>query len=119
MDCIHLRGIRGYGYTGALPEEKVLGQWFEVELHLWLDLSVAGQSDRLVDTLDYRTIITTVQHLLQTSRFDLIERLATAIAAAALSANSVQKVEVKLTKLAPPIPDFSGQITICLQRQKP
>ncbi len=118
MDCIHLRGIRGYGYTGALPEEKVLGQWFEVELKLWLDLSQPGQSDRLVDTLDYRTVISSVQHLLKTARFELLERLATAIADAALAANSVQQVEVHLTKLAPPIPDFSGQITIILQRQK-
>jgi 7,8-dihydroneopterin aldolase/epimerase/oxygenase len=116
MDCIHLRGIRGYGYTGALPEEKVLGQWFEVELKLWLDLSQPGKSDRLADTLDYRTVVASVQHLLTSSRFDLLERLATAIADAALAASSVQQVEVQLTKLAPPIPDFAGQITIQIQR---
>ena len=33
MDCIHLTGIRGYSYVGYLPEEKVLGQWFEVDLN--------------------------------------------------------------------------------------
>ncbi|MBW4553447.1 MAG: dihydroneopterin aldolase [Aphanocapsa sp. GSE-SYN-MK-11-07L] len=119
MDCIHLRGIRGYGYTGVLPAEKALGQWFEVELKLWLDLSQPGQSDRLADTLDYRTVIASVQHLLKTARFELLERLATAIADAALASGSVQQVEVQLTKLAPPIPDFAGQITIILHRQRP
>lgn len=118
MDCIHLRGIRGYGYTGALPEEKVLGQWFEVELQLWLDLSPSGDSDRLTDTLDYRTVIAEVQHLIKTCRFDLLERLAAAIADAALSSKMVQQVEVQLTKLAAPIPDFSGQITIKILRQQ-
>lgn len=31
MDSIHVTGIRCYGYTGLLPEEQVLGQWFEVD----------------------------------------------------------------------------------------
>ena len=40
MDCIYLTGIRAYGYTGYLKEEQVLGQWFEVDVKLWLDLSI-------------------------------------------------------------------------------
>ncbi|HEY9813013.1 MAG TPA: dihydroneopterin aldolase, partial [Candidatus Sericytochromatia bacterium] len=57
MDCIHLTKIRCYGYTGFLPEEQILGQWFEVDLSLWLDLSQAGKSDAIADTLDYRSVI--------------------------------------------------------------
>jgi dihydroneopterin aldolase len=79
MDCIHLTGIRSYGYTGYLSEEQVLGQWFEVDLTLWLDLSAAGKSDAIEDTLD-RSIITTVKQLVKTSKFALVERLATVIA---------------------------------------
>jgi 7,8-dihydroneopterin aldolase/epimerase/oxygenase len=63
MDCIHISNIRAYGYIGFLPEEQVLGQWFEADVTLWLDLSVAGKSDALEDTLDYRSAIATVQHL--------------------------------------------------------
>jgi len=47
----------------------VLGQWFEVDVTLWLDLSVAGKSDAIEDTLDYRNIISTVQQLVKTSKF--------------------------------------------------
>ncbi|NEQ10994.1 MAG: dihydroneopterin aldolase, partial [Moorea sp. SIO4E2] len=54
MDCIKLSNIRCYGYTGYLPEEQTLGQWFEVDLTMWLDLSPAGESDDLSDTMDYR-----------------------------------------------------------------
>ncbi|MGB3691174.1 MAG: dihydroneopterin aldolase, partial [Spirulinaceae cyanobacterium] len=39
MDRIKVSQIRCYGYTGYLQEEKVLGQWFEVDLTLWLDLT--------------------------------------------------------------------------------
>ncbi len=124
MDSIQLSGIRCYGYTGVLPEEQVLGQWFEVELTLWLDLATAGQSDRLDDTLDYRTIIATVQTLVKTAKFALLERLATAIADAVLypAASSpvalVQQVRVRLCKPAAPIPDFGGAITIEIMRSR-
>ena len=121
MDRIQLSGIRCYGYTGALPEEQVLGQWFEVELTVWLDLTVAGQSDRLSDTLDYRTIIAAVQTLVKTSKFTLLERLATAIADTVLSPTSpspVQQVQVRLCKPAAPIPDFGGAIVIDITRSR-
>jgi len=118
MDCIHLTGIRCYGYTGYLPEEQVLGQRFEVDLKLWLDLSVAGKSDAIEDTLDYRSIISTVQQLVKTSKFALVERLATAIAASILEFDKVARVQVRLSKPAAPIPDFSGKVSIEITRAK-
>ena len=75
MDYIHLTGIRCYGYTGYLPEEQVLGQWFEVDVKLWLDISTAGKTDAIEDTLDYRSVISLVQHLVKTSKFALVEKL--------------------------------------------
>lgn len=118
MDCIQLTGICCYGYTGYLPEEQVLGQWFEVDVTLWLDLSAAGKSDAIEDTLDYRSIISAVQQQVKNSKFALVERLATAIAESILEANSVTQVQVRLTKPAAPIPDFTGKITIELSRAK-
>jgi dihydroneopterin aldolase len=99
MDCIHLTGIRGYGYVGYLPEEKVLGQWFEVDLKLWVDLAEAAQTDAIKDTVDYRSVISLVQNLLKTSKFDLLERLAGAIADAILQESSLTtQVQVTLIK---------------------
>ncbi|MBD1841891.1 dihydroneopterin aldolase [Cyanobacteria bacterium FACHB-63] len=118
MDCIHLTQIRGYGYTGALPEEQVLGQWFEVDLTLWLDLAAAGESDRLTDTLNYCDAIEVTQKLIKTSRFNLLEKLATEIAQAVLQFDQVAQVQVRLTKPAAPIPDFGGRITIDIVRKK-
>ena len=119
MDCIQLTGIRSYGYTGYLPEEQVLGQWFEVDLTLWLDLAAAGHSDNITDTLDYRRAIEIVKQLVKTSKFALVEKLATAIADAILEFEQVQQVQVRLSKPAAPIPDFGGKITIELTRSLP
>ncbi|HIK44182.1 MAG TPA: dihydroneopterin aldolase [Leptolyngbyaceae cyanobacterium M65_K2018_010] len=119
MDAIHLTGIRAYGYTGALPEENTLGQWFEADVILYLDLSLASQSDRLSDTHDYRPLIAQTQQIIRDQKFVLIERLAGAIAAAALASDSrLQRVKVRVTKLTPPIPDFSGQVAVEMSRDR-
>ena len=118
MDNIQITGIRCYGYTGYLPEEQVLGQWFEVDVTLWLDLAPAGKSDAIEDTLDYRTVISTVKHLVKTSKFALVERLISAIASNLLELEQVTQVQVRLSKPAAPIPDFGGKITLEVTRMK-
>ncbi|MBD2604535.1 dihydroneopterin aldolase [Scytonema hofmannii FACHB-248] len=119
MDSIHLTGIRCYGYTGYLAEEQVLGQWFEVDVKLWLDISTAAKTDAIEDTVDYRSVIAKVQHLVKTSKFALIERLVATIADSILiECDRVLKVQVTLSKPAAPIPDFGGKITIELTRSK-
>ena len=116
MDSIQLTGIRCYGYVGYLPEEQVLGQWFEVDLTLWLDLASPGKSDDINDTLDYRIVIETVKQLVKTAKFAFVEKLASAIADSLLKLDLVQKVQVRLTKPAAPIPDFGGRIIIDITR---
>ncbi|TVQ42594.1 MAG: dihydroneopterin aldolase [Gloeocapsa sp. DLM2.Bin57] len=118
MDKIIINEIRAYGYTGFLPEEQVLGQWFSVHLTLWLDLTPAGTSDRLEDTLDYRQAIDLVKQQITQTKFALVEKLASVIATEILKLTGVSKVRVQLCKLAPPIPDFGGSITIELTREK-
>ena len=118
MDSIEVTGIRAYGYTGYLPEEQVLGQWFEVDLVLWLDLTSAGKSDNIDETLDYRQAIDLVKQQITTAKFALIEKLAATIAEEILRIKKVEKVQVKLSKLAAPIPDFGGKITISLTKTK-
>ncbi len=118
MDVILLTGIRSYGYTGYLAEEQFLGQWFEADLRISLDLVPAGHSDRIEDTLDYRCIIAEVKEIISTQKFALVEKLAETLVQAVLKHHQVQAVELKLHKPAAPIPDFGGRITIELQRSR-
>lgn len=117
MDSINLTGIRCYGYVGYLPEEQVLGQWFEVDVKLWLDISTAAVTDAIEDTIDYRRVINQVQHLVKTSQFALVERLAGAIADSILQqSDRLTQVQVTVSKVAAPIPDFGGKISIELTK---
>jgi 7,8-dihydroneopterin aldolase/epimerase/oxygenase len=117
-DRIALSAIRAYGYTGFLPEEQVLGQWFEVDLVIDVDLKQAGQSDQLGDTLDYRSAIERTKKVMQTNQFALVERLAQAIAEEILALPGADRVNVRLHKPAAPIPDFGGKITIDITRSR-
>lgn len=116
MDSIEVSGIRAYGYVGYLPEERVLGQWFEVDLTLWVDLAPAGKSDKIEDTLDYREAIAVVKEQITTAKFDLVEKLIEAIAHQLLKFDKVERVRVRLSKPAAPIPEFGGRITLDITR---
>jgi 7,8-dihydroneopterin aldolase/epimerase/oxygenase len=118
MDTIHVKGIRAYGYTGYLAAEKVLGQWFEVDLSIGVDISPAGKSDAIEDTLDYRQAIEIVKHHIENEKFALVEKLATVIAETILQLERVRQVRVQLSKPAAPIPNFSGRITIDITRSR-
>jgi len=116
MDVIEINGLRCYGYTGYLSEERVLGQWFEINVRLSLDLKKAGQSDDLSDTLDYRKVIEVIKHRVAHSKYALIERLIEVIAQDLLNIPLSEQVTLKLTKLSPPIADFGGQISLEITR---
>lgn len=118
MDCIRVNNIKAYGYTGFIAEERVLGQWFIVDLTMWVDLQKSGNSDDLTHSVDYRHAINLTKEIIQNAKFALVEKLAEVIAQDILKLDLVTKVRVKLSKPAPPIPDFDGQITIDIVRSQ-
>ena len=52
-DRIVVRGIEAFGYHGVLPEERVQGQPFVVDLMVQTDVSDAAATDDLSGTVDY------------------------------------------------------------------
>jgi dihydroneopterin aldolase len=110
-DVIELRGLRAVGICGALPEEQVRPQPFQVDLEVVTDLRPAGGSDRLDDTIDYGSIGEMVVGIVTTERFTLLERMAQRIAETALADARVVSVTVSVRKVRPPVPfelDTSG-----------
>ncbi|MFN8637190.1 MAG: deoxyuridine 5'-triphosphate nucleotidohydrolase [Chloroflexota bacterium] len=120
MDTIELRGLTFYGYHGAFPEERRLGQRFVVDLRLGLDLAPAGQSDDLVKTVDYGRVAETVRSVVEGAPFQLIEALAEAVADSVLRQFSlVQTVAVRVEKPSAPVPTAPlGSIAVQIQRTR-
>jgi dihydroneopterin aldolase len=118
-DAIEIHGLRAYGYTGWFPEEQALGQWFEVDLWIWVDLAPTGVSDDLAEGLNYAEVVGRVRELVETSRCRTIERLNTVVLEALLAFPRVCRVRSRLVKVAAPIPGFDGRIAVSMTRANP
>ena len=79
-DTIHLRNMQFYAYHGVNPEEKTLGQRFEVDVALLVDARPAGLRDDLRQTINYAQVYKLVKRIVEEERFDLIEALAETLA---------------------------------------
>ncbi len=110
--------MRAYGYVGYLPEENVLGQWFEVDATLWVDFEKSTYSDAIDDTVNYVSCIQKIEKLIQTQKYKLIERLAGAIADSLLEDLQIAQVELRVIK-HPPIPNFQGSVAVEIMRSRP
>jgi 7,8-dihydroneopterin aldolase/epimerase/oxygenase len=106
QDRIELRGMRFVAAHGALPEEAVRPQPFEVDLDLLVDLRPAGRSDALAETVDYGAICEAVRSVMEGPHASLLEHLAEQVAdrSLAISAGRAVSVVVTVRKLRPPVP---------------
>ncbi|MBQ3132765.1 MAG: dihydroneopterin aldolase [Clostridia bacterium] len=104
MDKIILRGLRVYAYHGVFPEEKREGQTFVLDITLSVDLTRAGETDALADTVSYADVVETVKQTMTEKACDLIEHAASRVAAAILAAYPpVTEVTVRLAKPEAPV----------------
>jgi dihydroneopterin aldolase len=104
-DRIELSGLEFTAVVGVLPEERDRAQPLRVDLVVQIDLSEAGVSDRLDDTIDYGRLCDTVVEVATGEHPKLLERLAGVVADAVLSFDvRVSAVEVSVAKLRPPVP---------------
>ncbi|HUE58907.1 MAG TPA: dihydroneopterin aldolase [Acidimicrobiales bacterium] len=119
MDRIELRGLRVMGAHGVLPEEQDRAQPFEVDLDLEVDLTKAGRSDALGDTVDYGAVAEAVAGVVGGTHSDLMEHLAQRIAEAALAAGAplASGVTVTVRKLRPPVTLDLSSAGVTVRRQ--
>lgn len=103
MDRIDVEGIRLFGYHGCMDEEEKIGTEYIINVSVWANLHKAADSDRLRDTVDYVHINRIVAEEVK-KRSKLIEAVAKRIINRIMQELLlVQRVEVKLSKLFPPI----------------
>lgn len=111
MDKILLSGLEFFGKHGCHAAERELGQRFLVDIELDCDLSVAGQSDKLDDTIDYVAVLFKAKAIIEGESALLLEHLGARIAEAALHDARVKRARVRLRKphVAMPVPlEFLG-----------
>ncbi len=97
-DRILLEGMVFEGTHGVFPEEQVTPQPFEVDVELALDLRPAGVSDDLDHSVDYGLVFDVCREIVESTRFNLLEALAEAIAHELLTRFPVDDVTVRVRK---------------------
>jgi len=97
-DKIHIRDLVVSCIVGTRPAERVRRRKVVVNLVLLCDLSRAGKTDNLRHTVDYAAVCQRVTAVVRSSRFQLMERLAQAVADTCLAFDGVSGVQVTLDK---------------------
>lgn len=119
MDKMIIRGMRFFGYHGVLPEENRLGQRFEVDVELTLDLEEAAAADDLAKTVNYADLHARVKRIVEGPPCRLIEALARRIATDLLATyTNINEALVRVTKPHPPFDIHFDGVTVELRRKR-
>ena len=98
MDKIVISDLRANALIGTLEREKKYRQGIVATLTLELDLGPAGKSDDLTKSVDYAEIARRAQHIMETSRFQLLEALGNALGEMLMEYPPVVRASVLLEK---------------------
>lgn len=119
-DRLLLRGLRFFGKHGVLKAEKELGQRFEVDVLVSADLSKAGKTDSISDTVNYVKIFDIVKTSVEGPPKNLVEAVAEEIAEKVLNKlPKAQDVRVKVVKPHVALPGVCDAIGVEIFRSRP
>jgi dihydroneopterin aldolase len=104
-DRIIVEGMTFQGTHGIHEHEQRTPQPFEVDVELALNLQPAGLSDDLTQTADYARVFDTCRQIVESTRFNLVEALAEAIAHELLAGFPADEVTIRVRK---PAVDLGG-----------
>ena len=104
-----------YGYHGDTEAERTLGNRFHVDVEIRMDLSMAGRSDDIADTLDYSHAFALVRTVVEDQQYSLIEAIAARIAESLLAEPGIDSVKVRVGK-QPPIAGAIDRCSVIIER---
>lgn len=118
VTTISVENIPCYCSIGIDSREKNLGQKLMIDVSSCIDSCDAVNSDNVENTLSYVDIHKTVQEVAKSKPHSLIETLAEEIASSLLKFTVVQKVKIKVYKPHIPYPEFQGNVSVEVTREK-
>ena len=114
MHKILVEGIKIYAYHGCLVEEGKIGTNYIVDVTMETDFTAAAKTDDLSKTIDYVAVYDTVKAQMAI-RSKLIEQVGQRIVDELKKQFVIlKKVEVKVTKLNPPMNGNVERVSIII-----
>ncbi|TBH73953.1 dihydroneopterin aldolase [Aquirufa nivalisilvae] len=109
------QGLRFYAYHGFFPEERILGNWYELNITISL-LSLEEFQDNLEQTLDYSQVYQICQTIMK-EPVDLLETLVEKMGSSIFHRwPHIKGIELSLSKINPPLGQSQGNS--CIQWHK-
>ncbi|HEV57298.1 MAG TPA: dihydroneopterin aldolase [Phycisphaerales bacterium] len=115
-DTICIQDLRFRCVIGTNEDERRDKQDVIVNITLFADLRRAAASDRLDDTINYKTVKKAILAMGEASRFQLIETLAERIADLCLDQPLVERVQVRVDK--PGALRFARSVAVQIERSR-
>jgi dihydroneopterin aldolase len=113
---ISLEGLEFHAYHGVYPHERDSGNWFEVDITVDADFSEGAARDEISGTVNYETLFSIIKaemekpsKLLETVAGQIVDKVLQDLPA-------VEKVELKIAKLNPPIGGKCRKASVSLIR---
>ena len=98
LDTVKIERLELDCIIGINPWERLTKQQITVDIEINTDLSAAGKSDSIEDTINYRTIAKTVTTEIEKSNYGLIESIGAKIADICLKDDRIFSVKVTVRK---------------------
>ena len=118
-DTIFLKGLALHAYHGVMQHEAKVGQTFQIDLQLDLDLGSASRTDKLKDTVSYDLVIKIVIEAFCGRRYRLVEGAAGAVAEAVLArCPQVRSVRISVHKPHAPIAATFEDVGVTIERAR-
>jgi dihydroneopterin aldolase len=97
-DLVLIEGLEIRTVIGIYDWEREIRQMVRLDLEMAWDISLAGKSDDIADTLDYKAVSKRLIAFVEASSFGLIESLAEQCARILLDEFNVPWLRLKLSK---------------------
>lgn len=98
MDRVFIDDLRIQTVIGIFDWEREITQTISLDLQMAFDISRAGETDAIEDTLDYKSVSKRLIQFVEASEFQLVEALAEHCARIILEEFPVTWLRLKLSK---------------------
>lgn len=118
MDLVKLEGLEFFAYHGYYDEEQAMGNKYNVDLSIYLDLHQPAQTDKLSDTINYEELYRLVK-LEMEEPARLLEHIAFRISNKLLEVfQLIQEIEISISKYNPPLGGICRSATIVYRKKR-
>src|SRR5215831_10885879 len=102
-DRIVIKDLHCSVRVGVRKEEQEVRRNCEIDLYIYFDLSAAGRSDDLDQTVNYSKIISLIQELSSKVQYKLMEAFAYRLFEEIFKSTAAKRIALRVKKLNPPI----------------